>query len=105
MKELKVENYLKRGNFRHEYRTFVPFAEIDIKASKENPARLTTAVDDVRVTKYGIEMIDDVPFPAIVLLNLPVVSSDNKTGPAFKWIIATGVHRSSGGAGGRQEGL
>ena len=23
-----------------------------------------------------------------------MVSSDNKTGPAFKWIIATGVHRS-----------
>ena len=27
-------------------------------------------------------------------LTCQVVSSDNKTGPAFKWIIATGVHRS-----------
>ena len=69
--KVKGQDYLKRGNFRHRYQTFVPFAKIDIKASKENPARLTTAVDDMRVTKYGIQMIDDMPSPAIVLLNLP----------------------------------
>jgi hypothetical protein len=93
MKELKVENYLKRGQFRHEYRQFVPFSEIDMKASRENPARLTTAVDEVRVTKYGVEMIDKVQFPAIVLLDLPQTAGQNTQ---YKWIIGTGVHRSLG---------
>jgi hypothetical protein len=87
MKELKTDNFLKRGLYKYEYRQFVPFTEIDIKASKENPARLTRAIDDDKVTKYGVEMLDGVEFGAIVLLNLP-------PGGQYKWIIAGGVHRS-----------
>jgi hypothetical protein len=89
MKDLKVENYLKRGQFKYTYQQFVSFADIDIKASKENPARMTRAIDDLRVTKYACEMIDGVEFPAIVLLNL-------SGGSQYKWIIATGVHRTCG---------
>lgn len=87
MKDPKVENYLKRGQYKHTHNVFVPFSDMDLKASKENPARLTTAIDEIRVTKYGIQLIDKVEFPAIVLLNLP-------PGGQFKWIIATGVHRT-----------
>jgi hypothetical protein len=86
MKELKVENHLKRGQYRYDFKK-VPIADIDMVASKENPARLTTAVDLERVNKYGIEMLDGVDFPAIVLLNLPPENP-------YKWIIATGVHRT-----------
>jgi hypothetical protein len=86
MKEPKVENYLKRGQYKFDHKT-IPLADIDMTASKENPARLTTAVDADRVTKYGCEMIDGVEFPAIVVLNQP---SDHP----FKWIIGTGVHRT-----------
>lgn len=86
MKEPKVENYLKRGQYKHSFQV-VPLADIDMVASKENPARLTTAIDMNRVNKYGCEMLDGVDFPAIVLLNLPPDSP-------FKWIIATGVHRT-----------
>lgn len=87
MIEPKVENYLKRGGYKYTLHKFVSFNDIDLKASKENPARLTRAIDDGVVTKYGIEMIDGVEFPAIVLLNLP-------PGGPYKWIIATGVHRT-----------
>jgi hypothetical protein len=89
MKDIKVENYLKRGQYKYVHQQFVPFSAIDMKASKENPARLTRALDDLRVNKYGIEMLDGIEFPPIVLLNLP-------PGNVFKWIIATGVHRSCG---------
>lgn len=86
MEEPKVENLLKRGHYKHDFKKTVPIAEIDMVASKENPARLTRTIDDLRVQKYGCEMIDGVEFPAIVLLNLP-------QGNPYKWIIGTGVHR------------
>lgn len=87
MKEPKVENELKRGQYKYDYKAAVPLAEIDMVASKENPARLTRTVDELRVNKYGCQMIDGHEFPAIVLLNLP---QDNP----YKWIIGTGVHRT-----------
>jgi hypothetical protein len=87
MKEPKTEQFLTHGAWKWVYQTRVLFSDIDRKASRENPSRLLARVDEERVQSYGLAMEAGVEFPAIVLLSLdPAVS-------AFKYLIATGVHR------------
>lgn len=90
MKDPKSEEWLNRGGYKYSYRQKVPLSEIDMVASLANPSRLHRNLDDDRVLNYGISMEAGVEFPAIVLLNLdPAVKSE------FKWLIATGCHRTS----------
>lgn len=87
MHDPKTENYLTSSQYSWE-RVMVPFAEIDMKASKENPARLTRHINEEVVFEYALAMEAGVPFPAIVLLRLD-------PGARFKYIVATGMHRIS----------
>jgi len=87
MKDPKTEQFLTHGAWKWEYQAHVLFSDIDRKASRENPSRLLSRVDEERVQSYGLAMEGGVEFPAIVVLALdPAVS-------AFKYLIATGVHR------------
>jgi len=86
MRDKKVETFLERGKYKWTYVDHVAFTDIDIVASKENPARLMRKVDDDRAESYALQMQDKIEFPAIVLLNLDLEA-------VKKWIIATGVHR------------
>lgn len=89
MKDPKTEQFLTHGAWQWVYHQRVAFSDIDLKASRENPSRLLSRVDEDRVESYALAMQDKVEFPAIVLLALdPAVST-------FKYLIATGVHRVS----------
>jgi ParB-like nuclease family protein len=85
MKDPKTENFLRAGGYKFDYAPRVLFKEIDIDASRANPARLLKKVDEERALNYAIAMERGDIFPAIVLLTL-----DNSK---FKYLIATGVHR------------
>src|SRR5262252_7348296 len=90
MKDPKVEQLLERGVFVWKYHKRVDFAEIDVKASEENPARLNRRLDDERAYQYGAKMEAGEEFPAIVLL--PLLEPHEP----FKYIVATGMHRIKG---------
>jgi hypothetical protein len=90
MRDLKTEQFLDHGGWKWQYVETVPFGDIDIEASEANPARITHRIDDERVQSYALAMEAGDEFPAIVLQALdPGVLS----GTAFKYLIATGVHR------------
>jgi len=89
MKDPKTENFLTAGQYKWRYVAKVGFAEIDVKTSKENPARLLRRVDEDRAISYGLAMEDGTEFPAIVLLTIEGAAP-------LKYIIATGVHRYEG---------
>jgi hypothetical protein len=91
MRDPRVEAFLNRGGWKWQYRgdkpeEFIPFEQIDIKYSSDNPARLRRKLDEERALRYAAEMQDGVEFPAIVLLT----PSDRAV---FPFDIATGVHR------------
>jgi len=90
MKDPKTEDFLTRGGWKWVYHKSLPFNQIDLKASLENPSRLVKNLDDERVLNYAISMEDGVDFNAIVLLNI-----DPAEKRPFKWEIATGCHRAS----------
>src|SRR5215475_4784303 len=85
----KTEQYLTQGAWKWKLHKQVPFTDIDLKASYDNPSRMLTRIDDERVQAYGLAMESGVEFPAIVLLVLDPAKS------SFKYLIATGVHRVS----------
>lgn len=87
MKDPKTEQFLTHGAWKWEYRKSILFADIDRKASRENPSRLLSRVDEDRVQTYGLAMEEGVEFPAIVVLAMDTAVS------AHKYLIATGVHR------------
>jgi len=87
MKDIKTENFLTAGQYKWRYYPKIDFSEIDIKTSKDNPARLLRRVDEDRAISYGLAMEDGTEFPAIVLLTI------DGAPPPLKYIIATGVHR------------
>jgi ParB-like chromosome segregation protein Spo0J len=68
-----------------EYHDKIELAEIDLKTSEDNPARLLSRLDEDRVLSYAVAMLDGVEFPAIVLLRV--------SERGYKYLIATGVHR------------
>ena len=88
-REAKTEQYLKRGGYKWVH-IKIKIAEIDVKASEENPARTYRKTDTLRATEYGCAMLDGVIFPAIVVLN----HEDPHDGMIY--IVATGMHRLFG---------
>ncbi len=86
MKDQRTENFLARGAWKWAYHAKVSFSDIDIKSSRENPARHDRLIDDDRVIHYAMEMESGVEFPAIVLIG---PAENNK----FKHEVATGMHR------------
>ena len=88
MKDLKTEQFLENGKYSWEYRAKVMFAEIDLKASSDNPARSHRKIDDDRVIQYGMAMEQGVDFPAPVFI---VKDNPGKGEPGL--LVATGMHR------------
>jgi hypothetical protein len=86
MLDPKTENFLTRGNWSWKYHDIVEFSKIDLKHSRENPARLNRKIDEDRTVHYAMEMQNGVEFPAVVLLH----PSDNGK---FPYDVATGMHR------------
>lgn len=78
-----VEALLKQGNYKYRYVDKLPFSDIDLKASEENPARLRRKIDDFVVTQYGLAMLEGAVFPAIVVF----------TRDQAKHLVGTGMHR------------
>jgi hypothetical protein len=87
MRDQKTENEMKQGGYKFKYVEKLPFNEIDLKASEENPARLRRKIDDFVVTQYGCAMLEGpeacAAFPAIVVF---VVDR-------AKHLVGTGMHR------------
>ena len=88
MQEQKTEQFLKHGGWEWAYNALVPVTDIDIKASRENPARWKRRIDVDRVEQYMIRMGNGIEFPAIVLIRLAGPTADGKL-----YIVATGMHR------------
>jgi len=86
MKDPRTEAFLDRGQWHWTYVPKVPFIDIDIAYSAENPARLHRKIDDDRVMQYAEEMEAGIEFPAIVLVTPSV--RDRVT-----YDVATGMHR------------
>jgi hypothetical protein len=89
MRDLKTEHFLDAGGYKWKYVDRVDFAQIDIKTSLENPARLYRTVNEETALSYALAMEAGDEFPALLLLTL-----DKATTP-FRYLIATGVHRVS----------
>jgi hypothetical protein len=89
MRDPKTEQFLTNGAWKWKYHERVPFSEIDLKASRENPSRLLGKLDEDRVCSYGLAMERGDKFPPLVLLGLDPATS------AFKYLIATGCHRQA----------
>jgi hypothetical protein len=87
MRDPKTEHFLDSGNYKWRYVEKVDFAEIDLKASLENPARLHRTVNEDVALSYALAMEAGDEFPAIVLLTLDSTTS------ILPYLIATGVHR------------
>lgn len=79
----RVEALFKRGNYKFEYKTKIPFADIDLAASKVNPARLNRKIDEGTVLQYACAMDEGAVFPGIVCLRQD----------RAKHIVGTGMHR------------
>jgi len=46
MRHTITEQYLNKGHFKHTYVKHIPFTEIDLEASADNPARITRKLDE-----------------------------------------------------------
>lgn len=87
MRDPKTEHFLNAGNYKWKYVEKIPFKEIDIKASLENPARLHQTVNEEAALGYALAMEAGDEFPALVLLTQDPAAS------VLPYLIATGVHR------------
>ena len=87
MREQKTENWLNKHGYKYVYVKTVPFADIDLEMSRDNPARTDRKLDQNRALEYSIRMLDGDEFPALIALNHPSPHD------SFKWIVATGMHR------------
>ena len=88
MRDTKTEQFLTHGGWSYIYDAAVLISEIDLKLSRENPARWSKRLDEDRVEQYMIRMGNGIEFPAIVLMRLAAPTQDGKL-----YIVATGMHR------------
>src|SRR5208283_680646 len=64
MRDLRYEQFLNKSGVPWNYEEIVPLSRVDEVESFKNQARLQ-AIDHDVVTKYAIEMLDGVQFPAL----------------------------------------
>ena len=81
MRDLRYEQFLNKSGVPWHYEEIVPLSRVDEVESFKNQARFQ-AIDDV-VTKYAIEMLDGVKFPALCAYH----------GKDKRLIIISGNHR------------
>lgn len=80
MRDLKTEQYLKRGSYSFQFVEGYDLTRINLQAEAQNPARLARNKDEDRIIKMAVSMLDGVDFPAIVVFQNDGPRDDLVTG-------------------------
>jgi hypothetical protein len=87
MNDPRTENFLTRYGYVYQLEAAMPLADIDWKEADDNPCRMGKKLDHDRVTEYGVNMLDGVEYPPLVVLEVP--------GQRLRRLL-TGRHRGKG---------